>query len=242
MKVAIMQPYFLPYIGYWHLVASVDKFVLLDDVNYINRGWINRNQIMVNGTPTWLTLPIQRASQNRLIFELELTEKKAWQANFEKTIQHAYARAPYFKDGFALFKQIMDEMDGNLSESLSKSISSIVQILGLTTELVPTSRTFPKGGLTGQERILDICKRLGATEYVNAPGGHGLYEDSAFLEAGVKLCFLSEQSAENELRSGSANETPLSILDTLMYNSFLNISSHLLKNCQNTFPSWKKGS
>jgi len=77
MKVAIMQPYFLPYIGYWHLVASVVKFVLLDDVNYINRGWINRNQIMVNGTPTWITLPIQGASQNRLIFELELNGYEA---------------------------------------------------------------------------------------------------------------------------------------------------------------------
>ena len=237
-----MQPYFLPYIGYWHLVASVDKFVLLDDVNYINRGWINRNQIMVNGIPTWLTLPIQGASQNRLILELKLTEKKAWQANFEKNIQHSYARAPYFKDGFALFKQIMDEMDGNLSESLSKSISSIVQILGLTTELVPTSRIFPKGGLKGQERILDICKRLGATEYVNAPGGRGLYEASSFLEAGVKLCFLSEQSAEDELRSGSTDGTPLSILDTMMYNSFLNISGNLLKKCQLTFPSREKDS
>lgn len=241
MKVAIMQPYFLPYIGYWHLVASVDKFVLLDDVNYINRGWINRNQIMVNGTPTWLTLPIQGASQNRLILELELTERKAWQPNFEKTIQHAYARAPYFKDGFALFKQIMGEMDGNLSESLSKSISSVVQIFKLTTEIVPTSRIFPKGGLKGQERILDICMSLGATEYVNAPGGHGLYEASAFLEAGVKLSFLSEQFT-NELRSGSTDGTPLSILDTMMYNSFLNISGNLLKKCQLTFPSREKDS
>jgi hypothetical protein len=219
-----MQPYFLPYLGYWRLLAEVDKFVLLDDVNYINRGWINRNRIIVNGQPAWLTLPIQGASQNRLILELELMEKKNWQANLEKTIQHAYARAPFFKEGFAIFRQIMGEMTKNLSESLAKTISRVTEILGLEAEIMPTSRIFPKGELKGQARILDICKSLGAAEYVNAPGGQRLYEPSAFLAEGIRLHFLPESNPGSGLQCGSSDFSPLSILDTLMHNSVSEIS------------------
>lgn len=219
-----MQPYFLPYLGYWRLIASVDKFVLLDDVNYINRGWINRNRILVNGKPFWLTLPIRAASQNRLIFELELAESREWRSNLEKTIQHAYARAPFFKEGFAIFRQVMGEMTKNLSESLAKTISRVAEVLGLEAEIMPTSRIFPKGELKGQARILDICKRLGAGEYVNAPGGQGLYEPSAFLAEGIRLHFHPESNSGSGLRCGSSDFSPLSILDTFMHNSVSEIS------------------
>lgn len=229
MRVAIMQPYFLPYIGYWRLVASVDKFVLLDDVNYIKRGWINRNRILVNAVPFWLTLPLKKASQNRLIFEIDVVDKLEWQPGLEKTVQHAYAHAPNFQEAFEVFQKILNDSEENLSASLAKSILIISRLLGIKTEIFPTSRIFPKNQLTGQTRIIDICKRLGATEYLNASGGRELYDPLAFRKAGIRLCFLSEQGAEAENKSESPDGKPLSILDNLMNHSLKQISKKILE-------------
>ena len=213
-----MQPYFLPYIGYWQLIAAVDVFVLLDDVHYINRGWIARNRIASGGRAQWLTLPLQGASQNRLICDLDLVADDGWRARTEKTVRYSYSKAPCFDSTFSLFSELLVQAQGNLSLFLATSIARIASLLGVGTEIIPTSRVFPKGELRGQQRIIDICKRLGATEYVNPPGGTELYEAGEFREAEIGLYFLRPQLADSGLLSGASDGTILSILDTLMMN------------------------
>ena len=95
MKLGIMQPYFVPYIGYWQLMNAVDKYVIYDDVNFIKRGWINRNNILVNGKAQLFTISLNRASQNRLINEIEIGDDFQ---NFLRTIEMAYKKAPYFDE------------------------------------------------------------------------------------------------------------------------------------------------
>lgn len=96
MKLAIMQPYFFPYLGYWQLINAVDKFVLLDDVNFIMRGYINRNSILLNGKSYLFSLPLEKPSQNKLINDSKLNFQHNDREKLLKTIQLAYKKSPFF--------------------------------------------------------------------------------------------------------------------------------------------------
>jgi len=109
MKIAIMQPYFLPYIGYFQLINAVDKFVVYDDVNFINRGWINRNNILVNGSTTLIQIPLSKASQNKLINEVEIFKEGKWKVKFLRTIEQNYKIAPNFHRIFELLQSLLDK-------------------------------------------------------------------------------------------------------------------------------------
>ncbi len=217
MRIAIMQPYFLPYIGYWQLIAAADQFVILDDVNFINRGWINRNQIVVNKSPAWLTLPLKKASQNKLIHEIEIQDDDGWKNRMVKTLTCSYSKASSFSTAIEFMTEMIQMAQGNLGTYLSDIISRICAKLLITTSIIPTSRVFPKGGLKGQDRILDICRQLDASQYVNPPGGRELYDPDKFQAQGIQLYFL--QTTTTNLDTGMGIGKPLSILDTLMHNA-----------------------
>lgn len=223
-----MQPYFLPYIGYWQLIQAVDKFVVLDDVNYINRGWINRNRISVHGEPHWMTLPLVGASQNRMISEIDLMPDDGWKSRLIKKVEDSYRVEPLFKPTMQLFRELIESAQGNLSIFLAASIQRICRLLEITTEIIPTSRIFPKAELKGQHRILDICTRLGADEYLNPPGGRDLYDPELFAERRIKLMFLDAPQPDRELKSGSQSGDNLSLLDTLMMNTLEAIRAAVL--------------
>jgi hypothetical protein len=218
MRIAIMQPYFLPYIGYWQLIQAVDKFVILDDVNYINRGWINRNRISVHGEPCWMTLPLIAASQNRLISEIDLLPDDGWKSRLIKKVEDSYQGESSFPATMQVFRELMGRAQGNLSVYLAATIQRICDLLALATEIIPSSRIFPKEDLKGQHRILDICAKLGADEYLNPPGGRDLYDSELFAGCGIKLMFLDASQSGIGLKSGSYCGEMLSLLDTLMMN------------------------
>jgi hypothetical protein len=219
MRLAIMQPYFLPYIGYFQLMSAVDTFVLLDDVNFINRGWINRNRIAVDGEPHWLTLPLAKASQNRLINEIEIIDDPLWKRKAIRTIELSYRNAPFAEQVLLLFSEMLKEARGLLSVFLSGHLRQVADYIGIDVKIEPTSAIYPKEGCTGQDRILDICRREGATTYVNLPGGRDLYHAETFMAAGIKLLFIQPNVDASFLRQGAQGEPPLSILDLLMLNS-----------------------
>ena len=100
MKIGIMQPYFLPYIGYWQLLNAVDKYVIYDDVNYIKGGWINRNRILINKEPKYFNVKLNGASPNKLINEVEVSNDNIWQKKLLKTIEENYKKAPFLKKFF----------------------------------------------------------------------------------------------------------------------------------------------
>lgn len=215
--IAIMQPYFLPYIGYFQLLAAVDKFVVLDDVNFINRGWVNRNRLLLNGVTHTFTVPLCGASQNKLICDIELVRELNWRDKLTRTIRQAYGQAPCYARVSALIGCLVDYPSVRLDEFLLNSIRQIVNCLSLEVEIVSTSRIYQNAHLKGQERILDICRQERADVYINPIGGESLYDRASFLEQGIKILFL--RSRPVRYPQGKHEYIPwLSILDVLMFN------------------------
>lgn len=219
VRLAIMQPYFLPYIGYFQLMAGTDKFVVLDDVHFINRGWINRNRIAVGGKPHWWTIPLVNATQNRLINEIEIAEDTGWKRKMLRMLELSYGRSEFAADTLALAREIVEAAHGRLSSFLFGQLHSVAAHLALTPTFVLSSEAHPKRDLTGQDRIIDICQREGAATYVNLPGGRDLYRRSVFVDAGIELLFLEPNLRRLDLRHNGGAEGPtLSIVDLLMLN------------------------
>ncbi len=212
-----MQPYFLPYIGYFQLLSSVDKFVVFDDVNFINRGWINRNRILLNGKAHLFTVPLRRASQNKRICDLDIVADSDWSEKLMRTIQQAYLKAPYYLEVLSTVEDIVYFDTLKLDEYLLHSITSIARLLPIETEIVPTSRVYANATLHGQDRILDICRRESALVYINPIGGTELYDRNRFSRAGIELKFL--RPMQTSYRQSSNEHLPfLSTLDVLMHN------------------------
>jgi len=190
MKIAIMQPYFLPYIGYWQLINAVDKFVILDDVNYINKGWINRNNILVNSNAKLFTIPLSEASQNKKINEISISDDVKWIANLLKTIEYSYKKAPLFNQALPIIQDCVTFGDKNLSAFIYNSTKNICNYLNIETQIIPSSSQYNNDDLKASARILDICIRENTDEYINPIGGTELYDKSTFLEKGINLHFL----------------------------------------------------
>jgi hypothetical protein len=218
MRLAIMQPYFLPYLGYFQLMSAVDKIALLDDANFINGGWINRNRIAVQGEPHWLTLPLAKASQNRLINEIEIVDDPLWKRKINRTVELSYQSAPFAGQVLPLLSEMLHEARGSLSAFLFYQLRRLADYIGISTQIEHTSGRYPKDGLTGQRRILDICVREGASTYVNLPGGRSLYDTELFASAGIELLFIDPNFSALTLRHSGQEGPCLSILDLLMLN------------------------
>lgn len=215
--IAIMQPYFLPYIGYFQLMAAVDKFVVFDDVNFINRGWINRNRLLLNGAPHTFTLPLRGASQNRLICEIELDDNQEWRKKLLRTIRLAYGKAPFYLQVSALLESVINYPSIRLDEFLLNSLREVVRYLSLEVEIVSTSRIYGNAHLKGQERILDICRQEQASVYINPIGGVDLYDRASFSERELSLNFLRSRPVRYSQGKGEHVEW-LSVMDVLMFN------------------------
>lgn len=227
MKVAIMQPYFFPYIGYFQLIDAVDKFIVYDDVNYINRGWINRNNILINGRAGLISVPLQGASQNKLIKDIAPVADEKWKNTLLKTIEHNYKKAPFFSVVFNMICQVLNSNSSSISELNYKSIIMICKYLGITTEFVKTSEKYQNSELKGLYRILDICKKEGATHYFNPIGGTELYDRELFRKNALSLSFLKSNLEPYEQFQHEFIPA-LSILDVLMFRDTAAIKKMLL--------------
>ncbi|MCV6638076.1 WbqC family protein [Candidatus Albibeggiatoa sp. nov. NOAA] len=217
MKVAIMQPYFLPYIGYFQLIQAVDKFIILDDVNYIPKGWINRNRILVNHQPYLFTLPLQKASQNKKINELYLEQDLKQHSKLLKTIYLAYKKAPYF-EFYSILEEIVHYPKIQLINYIEHSLQKIMIYLNIQTQMIKSASVYQNQHLKGQARILDICQQEQADTYINLMGGQALYDKNAFAQAGIQLQFIQTQPIV--YKQFSNHFVPnLSIIDVLMFNS-----------------------
>jgi len=194
-KIAIMQPYIFPYIGYFHLIHSSDKFVFLDDVNYINRGWINRNRIISPDKMSdyLFTIPLAGASQNKKINEISLHENYTkWRETFRKTFDAGYHTAPYYQQAKSLVFNLLDSVKpGDLISGLARnSIKDCAKYLGINPNWIDSSTTYNNSELKKGARLIDICKREGAEHYINAIGGQELYTKEVFAAENVMLSFV----------------------------------------------------
>lgn len=213
MTIGVMQPYFMPYIGYWQLMAAVDQYVVYDDVNYIKRGWANRNNILLNGEPYLFSISLNGASQNKFFNEIEIAD------NFEKlkkTLYHSYSK-PYYEESMQLLDEILEYPDRNLSRFLYYSFHAVLKYLDCNTELIFSSEIKKDNSLKGQDKILDICRALKADRYINAIGGQELYDVDTFAKNGIELKFLKSNAIIYPQFKNSFVPN-LSIIDIMMFN------------------------
>jgi hypothetical protein len=218
MKLAIMQPYFFPYIGYWQLIHAVDRFVIYDDVNYIKGGWVNRNRILINGKSTFVTVPLHQSSPFKRICDTALQPSLVWRDKLVKMVEMTYRKATYFVEVFPVVEGLIRHETDNLSGYLAHQLQTLSAFMGINAEFVVTSRCYENNDLSGQERLLDVCKREGATTYINLQGGQVLYERTAFTQYGVDLKFLIPSAMEYK-QFGTTHVPWLSIIDVMMFNS-----------------------
>lgn len=191
VTLAVMQPYFLPYVGYFQLVRAVDKFVIYDDVSYIKQGWVNRNTLLYNGEQLLFTLPLSNGKSGVPIKEVALAPNfPAWKRRFLKTVRAAYQKAPNYSQIAAMLDNWLTEHDGMLVSILRNSLIDICDWLGLKAQIIPTSSAYNNSCLDRESRLIDICRYEGAGKYVNPEGGRALYERDSFAADGVELQFL----------------------------------------------------
>lgn len=215
MKIAIMQPYFFPYIGYFQLVDAVDKFIFYDDVNFIKNGWINRNKILINSTPAYITIQLKEASSFRLINQVEFTNNRS---KIGKSIQMAYKKAQNFEQVWPLVNSVLIHETEKISELAIKSVTEVCEYLGIRTEFEISSKAyFETKNLERTERIISICKRTNAQAYYNLPGGIKLYSKDVFKENGLEIFFIKSCINNNKQFNNTFNPF-LSIIDVIMHN------------------------
>ncbi len=226
MKIAVMQPYIFPYIGYIQLINAVDKFIIYDDVNFINKGWINRNRILVNGKDSLFTIPLKEASQNKLINTIEVNWDSAWKSKFLKTIEQSYKKAPHYQQVLPLIEGLLNTEKSIFSEIIFENLTQVCQYLEIKTEIIPSSRIYQNTDLKAQERIIDICVQEKTDTYINPIGGLELYDKAAFQAIGKELFFIKSKAIR--YKQFKNEFVPwLSIIDILMFNSPEHISTLL---------------
>jgi hypothetical protein len=216
MTAAVMQPYFFPYVGYFQLIAAVDVFVVYDNIQYTKQGWINRNRILRDGAAAMLSLPLKKASDYLDVRDRELA------ATFRRDkmlnqIRAAYLRAPYFEATFSLIEAVVRYDDNNLFRFLHHSIARICEYLRLATVMRISSQIAIDHGLRSQEKVIALCRALGAAIYVNTIGGMELYSREAFRAQGIHLKFIRSLPFEYP-QFGGQFVPSLSIIDVLMFN------------------------
>ena len=218
MKLAIMQPYLFPYIGYFQLINTVDKFVIHDDVQYIKGGWINRNRFLINKRDFLFTFSIKKDSGflniNQRFFTNNFDREKE---KFLKLTETYYSKAPFYSNTKKILDSILATDEKNISRMITQSLISICDYLDINTEFYISSKLSKDNRLKGQERVININKCLHSNHYINSIGGQNLYSTKKFNSHGIQLSFI--QSKLIEYKQFNHQFVPwLSIIDILMFN------------------------
>lgn len=216
MTLAIMQPYFLPYIGYWQLIAAVDTFVIYDNIKFTKKGWINRNRMLRNGEAVTFSLPVSAGSDSLDVVERTLApnhDRRKLLAQFDG----AYARAPHYARLRPLLQEVIDCQEDNLFLHLRHSVAAVCRHLGLQTRIVTSSDIRIDHALRAQDKVLALCEALQAHTYVNPIGGTELYDAETFASRGIALKFIKARAIEYP-QFGAPFVPWLSIVDLLAFN------------------------
>lgn len=223
-----MQPYIFPYVGYFCLIEESDIFVFYDDVNFITRGWINRNKILINGSPYSFTIPLSNGSQNELICNVNTHHLENFKLRFLKQIQQAYGKSPYYEVGRKYVLDVLSANQDSIADVAIKSIEMFYELIGVSKNFVRSSACFPDTrGMGRADRLIEITKLLDSDSYVNSIGGVDLYEKSYFSSKGVSLSFLRPILKDYKQTGTREHVSGLSIIDLLMNNDIEDIKLHL---------------
>jgi hypothetical protein len=183
MKLALMQPYFLPYIGYFQLIAAVDVFVVYDDVQFIKNGWINRNRILLNGSASWITLPVERGHLQDNINQRHFVNYRQACEKIMNQMDAAYRKAPFHSEVKHLVGSLLALEGDNVADILRRQLEQMSRYLSLSTRFLnSTDLTKQDAGLDGQDRVIEICKAVKASEYYNAIGGSSFISNLSIID------------------------------------------------------------
>jgi hypothetical protein len=212
-----MQPYFLPYIGYWQLIAAVDAFVVYDNIKYTKKGWINRNRFMRNGAEALFSLPLRKDSDFLDVNQRYLADS-FHREDLINRFREAYRKAPAFSDFMPVLEDVIRCPAANLFDYIRSSIEKVCAYLELKTPVIVSSSIACDHSLKSAERVQAICKALDADTYINPPGGRELYAKSDFARHGITLQFLQPHLTEYA-QLGNVFVPWLSIIDVAMCNA-----------------------
>jgi hypothetical protein len=223
MKVAIMQPYLFPYIGYFQLINAVDEFIIYDNIQFTKKGWINRNRILVNGTDEYITIPLKKDSdfldiKDRYLSQEWINERK----KILNRITESYRKASHFNIIYPIIERIMMYEDKNLFAFIFNSLKELNQYLDIKTPLIVSSIISINHDLKAENKVIELCKARKAKTYINPIGGDELYNKETFKNKGLELKFLK---ANNITYPQFKNDfvSFLSIIDVMMFNSLEDI-------------------
>lgn len=231
MKLAIMQPYFMPYIGYFQLINTTDKWIIYDTVQYINHGWMNRNRIL-HPTPEtgwqYITIPIKKHSLSTKIKDIEINSNEKWQQRILGQLNHYKRKAEYFNQAVDMVSECLEIKENSLSKFNASVLSIICKKLDINFDYLFSSElelSFNDMS-NAEDKVLAISKHLDATEYINLIGGLELYNFNTFENNNIKLSFL--KSIPFEYKQHEREYIPyLSILDLFMFNSIYEIKEYI---------------
>lgn len=217
MRVAIMQPYFLPYIGYFQLINAVDTFVVYDNIQYTKKGWINRNRFLRNHVDAVFSIPLKKDSDYLNVDQREIAE------SFDKTkllsqLRAAYQTSPCYALAMPVIEAIIQHPETNLFRYIRQSIVAVCGYLNIQCKIIDSSTVSIDHSLKAQDKVIAICEALGASVYVNPIGGTSLYSTAAFAERGMDLRFLKSTPFEYS-QFGKPFVPWLSILDVMLFNA-----------------------
>lgn len=232
LTAAIMQPYFLPYIGYWQLINAVEKFVVCDNIKFTKKGWINRNHFLQNDKTEVFSLPLKKDADHLYVNQRELSDNFSQDCQkLLRRFESAYRKAPNYDEGISLFSICLLYEEKNLFEYLLHSIKQICAYLGIKTELIVSSTLNMDHSLKKQERVIATCKALGATDYLNPAGGKLLYDKETFSAHGINLSFQNLPSCSYP-QFHDRFVPNLSIIDLVMFNDRATVK-HFLTPVEN---------
>ena len=207
IKISVMQPYFFSYLGYWQLINESDKFIFFDDVSYINKGYIDRNYIIYGGQRSKIKLELFKASQNKLINEINIGNNKL---KILRQIDLAYRNSPRYEYFMPIVNDIMMNNENNLARFLGYSIEKIAEYLEIKTKFLYSSNF--NTGKTGRNKIKDLTLLNNGNIYLNMIGGKFLYDQDDFYNSGIKLIFLKHRVVRYPQKTEEFNPY-VSILD-----------------------------
>lgn len=219
-RIAIMQPYFFPYIGYWQLIHAVDLYVVADNVHYIKHHWINFNRILgEKDQPHYFGMEISHANGTRHICDTERLVSRKQAEYLCRVLKFYYSKAPYYKEAMDVIKPILMDEEPNLARYLFKQLKAVAGYLGITSQIILLSEVMPRGECTAQEFIRRICEHFGHTTFTSSINGNIYYTKDAFREMGVNLDFLVRNEDIRYKQRCEEFVPDLSIIDAMMYCS-----------------------
>jgi len=217
MKTAIMQPYFLPYIGYWQLINAVDVFIIYDNIQYTKKGWFNRNRFLQNGKDALFSIPLKKDSDYSNVNERFISQEFN-KAKLIAQFKNAYVKAPYVKEVMPILEEIINCNEDNLFKYIYNSVQKICEYLDIDTKIIISSELKIDNNLKAGKKVLALCKATESNIYINTIGGIELYDKQEFAQNGIDLKFIKSKNIEYK-QFGNEFVPWLSIVDILMFNS-----------------------